>query len=598
MKLNLKFYKGKDEYSDGSIEDKIIELIKKYPNDYEKAFLEDSSWPVFYHLSEVRKNSISWYPFKDDSSILEVGGGMGALTSELCKKCNKVTTVELSKKRATAILERNKNAENLEIIVGNFKDIILSDKYDYILLNGVLEYGALYMDSDNPYEDFINKLKENLKPNGKILIAIENRFGIKYWCGSNEDHTGKMYDGINGYLDNAAIRTFSKHELEALATKCGMNINFYYMFPDYKFPKIIYTDKSLDKNIYSKYIPYYSSNMNLLIDEERVYKDIFDNKVIPFFANSYFIELSYEKNDIEIEYVKYNNEFRKSAFDIFTYLKDGKFYKKCGSELSKSQVKNIYDIYKLVNSCDIDVVETFYEDSQVYSLTANGENLINLMKDEYQNGNVDMIIDIYDKIYDIIKKIGEPIELPTDNIFTKYGVLVSDEYLQSMEFYSKGLIDAIPSNFIVVDDNYVMIDQEWVEDNVPIQYIMYRAITDFIKTIDKDSYNLKEKLYEKYNINEKIFNELNKNFLDNIKNDSFELYYDYYLNHKFVKNPNNIFNNASDKDLNKMFDEINRLNNLISEISKKNQHLSSELSNIYNSKSWKLIDKLRIKKKN
>ena len=27
MELNLKFYKGKDEYSDGSIEDKILEYI-------------------------------------------------------------------------------------------------------------------------------------------------------------------------------------------------------------------------------------------------------------------------------------------------------------------------------------------------------------------------------------------------------------------------------------------------------------------------------------------------------------------------------------------------------------------------------------------
>ena len=36
MKLNLKFYKGKDEYSDGDIEDRIIEFIKKYPDNYEK----------------------------------------------------------------------------------------------------------------------------------------------------------------------------------------------------------------------------------------------------------------------------------------------------------------------------------------------------------------------------------------------------------------------------------------------------------------------------------------------------------------------------------------------------------------------------------
>ena len=264
MKLNLKYYKGKDEYSDGDIEDKIIELIKKYPDDYEEAFKEDSSWPVFYHLSDARKNSVRWYPFKENSSILEVGGGMGAITEELCNKCSKVTTIELSKRRATAILERNKSRNNLEIIVGNFKDIKLTEKYDYILLNGVLEYGALYMDSDNPYEDFINELKKNLKKDGKILIAIENRLGLKYWCGANEDHTGIQFDGLKNYPNSKTIKTFDKVELESLAQKCGMNINFYYMFPDYKFPEIIYTDKSLQKNIFVKYEPYYCTKMNII----------------------------------------------------------------------------------------------------------------------------------------------------------------------------------------------------------------------------------------------------------------------------------------------------------------------------------------------
>ena len=111
------------------------------------------------------------------------------------------------------------------------------------------------MDSSNPYEDFINKLKCNLKRNGKILIDIENRFGLKYWCGANEDHTGIAFDGIKNYPNSKAIKTFSKLELKELANKCKMNINFYYMFPDYKFPQVIYTDKSLEKGIFSNYRP-------------------------------------------------------------------------------------------------------------------------------------------------------------------------------------------------------------------------------------------------------------------------------------------------------------------------------------------------------
>ena len=103
--------------SNDNYEDKIIDLIKKYPNDYEKAFKEDSSWTVISNLSDMRKNVISWYPFKKDCTILEIGAEMGAITDELCKHAKKVTSIESLSKKAEVIKLRNKNNKNLEIIV-------------------------------------------------------------------------------------------------------------------------------------------------------------------------------------------------------------------------------------------------------------------------------------------------------------------------------------------------------------------------------------------------------------------------------------------------------------------------------------------------
>ena len=57
---------------------------------------------------------------------------------------------------------------------------------------GVLEYQGSYTNSENPYKDFLKKIKQLLKPNGKLLIAIENQYGLKYWCGAREDHTGTV----------------------------------------------------------------------------------------------------------------------------------------------------------------------------------------------------------------------------------------------------------------------------------------------------------------------------------------------------------------------------------------------------------------------
>ena len=44
--LNLDYYDGEDAYSDGSIEDRLLEIVKTTPKeDYQKVILTEKSWP-------------------------------------------------------------------------------------------------------------------------------------------------------------------------------------------------------------------------------------------------------------------------------------------------------------------------------------------------------------------------------------------------------------------------------------------------------------------------------------------------------------------------------------------------------------------------
>lgn len=172
---------------------------------------------------------------------------MGAITGVLCDECRDVTAVELSRKRATATLLRCREKENLEIIVGNLNDIVFDKKFDYITLIGVLEYQDSYTETPNPYRDFLINIKRLLKPDGKLLIAIENQYGLKYWCGTPEDHVGIPFESINQYRDvDKGVRTFSKKSLETLIKESGFaHTYFYYPLPDYKLPVIIYSQDVL-----------------------------------------------------------------------------------------------------------------------------------------------------------------------------------------------------------------------------------------------------------------------------------------------------------------------------------------------------------------
>ena len=289
-KINLDFYTGTDFYSDGDIEDELLEIVKE-TDDYEDVLANDDRWPILYHLSPIRQNIINWYPFKENTSCLEIGGGCGAITGALCESLSEVKVVELSKRRASIIYERHKAFDNLEIIVGNLNDIKFDQKFDYITLNGVLEYAGSFTNTDEPYKDFLKQIKQYLKPDGKLIIAIENRYGLKYFAGAKEDHTGKEFDRITGYVGNKNVSTFGKKELEELLEKSGYpQQEFYYPHPDYKMPMEIYSQYKLPSSQDVLHpAPNFDNERYELFDETLAFQGIIANGQYEFFANSFLV---------------------------------------------------------------------------------------------------------------------------------------------------------------------------------------------------------------------------------------------------------------------------------------------------------------------
>lgn len=294
--LNLDFYEGKDLYSDGDIEDELLNIVKTYnPDQYDDVILNRNSWATLYHLSRQRENILTWYPFQKNACILEVGAGCGAITGVLLDEADTVTAVELSKKRSLINANRHQNNSNLEIVVGNFNIVEkhLEKKYDYITLIGVFEYAETYMECDFPYITFLNKINSHLKEGGKILIAIENRMGLKYFAGCKEDHVGKYFEGIESYPNTKGVKTFTKQELEQLFLQAGYTkYQFYYPYPDYKFPTVIYSDEFLPKQgeLYNN-IRNFDSDRWVLFDETKTFDGIIASGLFPMFSNSFFIEL-------------------------------------------------------------------------------------------------------------------------------------------------------------------------------------------------------------------------------------------------------------------------------------------------------------------
>ncbi|MGC8771616.1 MAG: class I SAM-dependent methyltransferase [Brevinematia bacterium] len=287
--LNLNFYSGEDLYSDGDIENEILDVFEKELDIYE-VLSKDNRWPMLYHLSPERRNLLEWYDFNKEGSLLEIGAGCGALTELFCEKLKRIVAVELSLKRAKIIEKRCERFKNLEIIVGNFENIEVDEKFDYITLIGVLEYTKSFISDKEPYKFLFNKIKNLLKKGGTLIIAIENRLGIKYWAGAREEHTGNFFEGLEGYRTDK-VETFGKKELEDLLRGSGFKeLKFYYPYPDYKLCFDIFSDEYLPiESTYLPQSPNYDSDRYVIFDEGKVLRNIIRNGLFPYFSNSFLV---------------------------------------------------------------------------------------------------------------------------------------------------------------------------------------------------------------------------------------------------------------------------------------------------------------------
>ena len=297
--LNYKYYGGEDLYSEGAGEDLLLDLVSKHGEaDYPLVIQNTRSWSVMYHLSHVRENICSWLPIKKTDSVLEIGAGCGAVTGCLARLAGHVTCIELSKKRSTINAMRHKTLDNIEILVGNFEDIEqdIEEKYDYITLIGVLEYAGSYINSDDPYHEMLKRVSRHLKKGGRLIIAIENQLGLKYFAGCKEDHTGRFFDGIEGYRDTDGVRTFSREGLKKLLKESGYCSRFYYPYPDYKLPHTIYSDEWLPKTgELNTNLRNFDADRVVTFDETRVFDTLINEGKFADFSNSFLVMATAEE---------------------------------------------------------------------------------------------------------------------------------------------------------------------------------------------------------------------------------------------------------------------------------------------------------------
>jgi 2-polyprenyl-3-methyl-5-hydroxy-6-metoxy-1,4-benzoquinol methylase len=240
-------YKG-IAYNDGDeIETRIFNIIKN-ATDISTLSTElrqhCTDWPSQYHLTSARANIMR--PFEQTlkgANVLEIGAGCGAISRYLGECGADVLALEGSPRRASIARSRTRDLDNITVLAEKFDQFKCAHQFDVITLIGVLEYANLFTPGDNPALIMLQRVRQLLKPEGKLIIAIENQLGLKYFAGAPEDHFGIPMVGIEGRYGKDQAQTFGRPVLTKLLRQAGFEaFNFLAPFPDYKLPSSIVTE--------------------------------------------------------------------------------------------------------------------------------------------------------------------------------------------------------------------------------------------------------------------------------------------------------------------------------------------------------------------
>jgi precorrin-6B methylase 2 len=205
-------------------------------------------WPTRYHFSYQRANLLRPLHIAAGARVLDVGAGSGALTRYLGEQGARVVALEGNPARAEAAALRCQDLDDVEILCGTLHDLDATERFDVVLLVGVLEYAGAALGGGGGAPAMLRQARSHLHDDGAVIVAIENQLGLKYLLGAREDHLGRPWVGVDGYPGQAGVRTWTRRMLSSMLDGAGLEHQHWLApFPDYKLPTVV-----IDERLYQE----------------------------------------------------------------------------------------------------------------------------------------------------------------------------------------------------------------------------------------------------------------------------------------------------------------------------------------------------------
>ena len=396
----------------------------------------------YYQSSPMREGVLCWYPFENDAVALDLSGG--ALTGLLRKRCASVKT-----------------------------SCGRDDKFDYIMALDPEDFGIGVLAS----------FKEKLDPHGRLLLAYENPFALRYWAGKRSPGTGLQYDSLFGRGGGV-----SKAELAARLKQAGFEgQKWYYPLTDHWFTREVYSEGYLpDEYLNQRFTPYVADDAGLQFDERALYREIIRGGAFEFMCGAYLVEARACGSDepCPVDYAAVT-AYREPAKRFATVVSsNGRAYKIPLHEEARERMQIILRNHGDLARSGVNVVPLRLENDALVMERMEFPTLWDYWADKLTNGSFD------------------------ENEMFRHLDKIRDAILKSA-VSGKCYWELVPANcfYDAAKDEPVFFDQEYCWENAPPDIALARAILSIRYSpalrSDPRSEGWLRDLKARYNLNER-----------------------------------------------------------------------------------------------
>ena len=457
-------------------------------------------------IRDFSKGAFVWYNFRQGSSILYV----------YSRRVDEAVT---------ELLESKGKVENcsIEQVLNNQSE---SNIYDYIVGIDVIE------ESRCP-QNLLDICHQLLKPDGRLIIGVENRYAIKYICGDRDPYTNHNYDGIENYRrlsdadwDSIAGRCYSMSELKLMLSQAGFdNDKFYSVMPSLQETQLVYAEGYEPvEELAMRYFPLYNYPDSVFLEEQYLYTDLIKNGMFHKMANAYIIECSIDgRFDDTLHATISLDRGHENALVTSICEHDGvrSVLKKAVYQEGIHKLNEMQDNLRDLSERGINVVDSCVDGDTFVMPYVDAPVAMNELK-AIAKKDKNAFLKAMDDMYELILKSSE-----------HTGVL-SEKDRNSAHgrdvgpVLARGYIDMVPLNCFYDESakdsksRFIYYDQEFYWENCPAKAVMYRSIMIIYDGTDKEFERIVAKgdLLDRYGLSEceDMWQRMSSRFTDVLRN--------------------------------------------------------------------------------